>query len=297
MTPARAQVAGAITVYPTTSRLDAGTTVQFTAYVPISPNTVVWLVNGLPGGNSNVGIITATGLYTPPAVIPVNNVFTVSAKSVAFPTSVGNATLTLTRPAPSLWSSSPSSIPVGTYKLTFNGAHLAPDVQMLANGVAVPTTYVSPTNVIVNSTAAQTGTITFAASLPGPGAVTGTNTVNVQVKAAAITVAVAPNSVSVPLGANQTFNATVGGERVRLGESVSDARASAAAGHFADERAVPGAGVIRPDAGVAGAPAADRDERVSRRAVRHARNGDPDAVGQQHGHAAPVDAVQLQRLS
>ena len=45
--PARAQVAGAITVYPTRSRLDAGTTQQFTAYVPISPNTVIWLVNGL----------------------------------------------------------------------------------------------------------------------------------------------------------------------------------------------------------------------------------------------------------
>jgi hypothetical protein len=66
---AHAQVAGAITVYPTTSSLDITSTLQFTAYVPISPNTVTWLVNNVPGGSSTIGTITPAGLYTPPTVI------------------------------------------------------------------------------------------------------------------------------------------------------------------------------------------------------------------------------------
>ena len=42
---ARAQVAGAIAVYPTTSSIEIGSSRQFLAYVPISPNTINWLVN------------------------------------------------------------------------------------------------------------------------------------------------------------------------------------------------------------------------------------------------------------
>src|SRR5476649_1880650 len=101
--PAHAQVAGSITVYPTTSSLDFTTTQQFTAYVPISPNTVVWSVNNIPGGDNTVGTVSATGLYKPPAIIPANNVLSVSAKSTAFPAQVGTASLTLTRPYPWLW--------------------------------------------------------------------------------------------------------------------------------------------------------------------------------------------------
>ena len=208
--PARAQVAGPITVYPTTSSLDFTTTQQFTAYVPITPNTVVWLVNNIPGGDNTVGTISATGLYKPPAVIPVSSVVFVSAKSTAFPAQVGTAALTLTRPYPWLWSGSPASVAVGNYKVTFNGANLAPDSQVLANGVVVPSTYVSPTSIVVNGTAAQAGTIAFAVRQPAPGAVTG-NTVNITVKAANITVTVAPTAVTVPLGNNQTFTANVGG--------------------------------------------------------------------------------------
>src|SRR4051812_3762267 len=105
--PASAQVAGAITVYPTTSTLEVASTLQYSAYVPISPNTITWMVNNIPGGDVTVGTISPTGLYKPPAVIPAANVVTVSAKSTAFPAQVGNAALTITRPYPWLWSVSP----------------------------------------------------------------------------------------------------------------------------------------------------------------------------------------------
>src|SRR3954468_14575900 len=91
-----AGVAGAIVVYPTNSSIEIGNNAlykvagrQFSAYVPISPNGIDWLVNGVVGGNATVGTITTGGLYSPPATIPVINVVTVSARSKAYPTSIG----------------------------------------------------------------------------------------------------------------------------------------------------------------------------------------------------------------
>jgi len=207
---ARAQVAGSIVVYPETSSLEFNTTRQFVAYVPISPNTITWLVNDVPGGSTALGTISATGLYTPPAVIPAANVVTIKARSTAFPSSAGTASLTITRPYPWLWSASPSKISTGNYRLTFNGSNFASDSQALANGVAVSTTFVSPTSLIVNGAAAQPGTIQYAVRQPGPGAVTGNN-VAVTVTAATVGVTVAPTSSIVQVGGTQPFSATVTG--------------------------------------------------------------------------------------
>ena len=55
---------------------------QLTAYVPLSPNTVTWSVNGVTGGNSTFGTVSTTGLYTAPAVVPMQNAVTVQANYV-----------------------------------------------------------------------------------------------------------------------------------------------------------------------------------------------------------------------
>ncbi len=56
-----------VTVSPVTAPLAAGGSAQFTAKVENSTNqNVTWEVSGVAGGNSQVGIITATGLYTAP---------------------------------------------------------------------------------------------------------------------------------------------------------------------------------------------------------------------------------------
>jgi hypothetical protein len=53
-----------VTVSPKLAAVTATTqTQQFTS----SPTTVTWSVDGIAGGNTTVGTITATGLYTPPA--------------------------------------------------------------------------------------------------------------------------------------------------------------------------------------------------------------------------------------
>jgi len=52
---------------------------QFTATVTGSSNGVQWAVNGIVGGNSTVGTISATGLYLPPSTV---GSYTISAKVI-----------------------------------------------------------------------------------------------------------------------------------------------------------------------------------------------------------------------
>ena len=207
---ARAQVSGAIAVYPTTSTIEVGSSKQFTAYVPISPNTVVWSVNDIAGGSAALGTISSSGFYQAPATAPSNNVVVVKATSTAYPGSVGAATMTITRKYPWLWSVSPSSLVVGNYQVSFNGANFAPDSQALANGVAVQTTYSSSTKIVATGVAAQAGTVVFSVRQPGNGMVVG-NTVSAQVTAAPVTVTVAPTSATVQVGNSQLFTVSVSG--------------------------------------------------------------------------------------
>ncbi|MBL9128629.1 MAG: hypothetical protein JNL97_13325, partial [Verrucomicrobiales bacterium] len=207
---APAQVAGSIDLWPRNSSVELGSTKQFGAYVPISPNTIVWLVNDIPGGNASLGSIGPSGLYTPPVVPPVPSVVTITARSTAYPSSFASTPLTITRKYPWLWSVSPSSLVVGNYQVSFNGANFAPDSKALANGIEIPTTYVSSTKLVATGTAAQTGSLKFAVRQPGPGEVTG-NSVSVTVGMPTVSVAVTPTSASVQLGASRTFQATVSG--------------------------------------------------------------------------------------
>ncbi len=69
-------------------------TQQFTATVKGNTNTAVtWSVNKIPGGNTSVGTISATGVYTPPAT-PGGR--TVTATSVAVPSSSASAPIYVT---------------------------------------------------------------------------------------------------------------------------------------------------------------------------------------------------------
>src|SRR5262245_41813489 len=82
-----------ITVYSSGS-VAIGETRQLTAYVPLSPNTVTWTVNGVPGGDSTYGTVSTSGLYRAPASVPQNNVVSVRATSTAYPNKSDAATIT-----------------------------------------------------------------------------------------------------------------------------------------------------------------------------------------------------------
>lgn len=206
----RSQVAGAMDIWPQNNSVEVGTTKQFGAYVPINPNTVYWFVNDIQGGNAQLGTISSSGLYQAPAVAPTNNVLTIKAQSTAYPTSYAATSLTVTRKYPWLWGISPSTLQVGNYQISLNGANFTTDAVVLANGVPLTTTFVSSTSLKATGNAVSTGTIAFAVRLPGPGAVTG-NSVSATVKTTTITVAVSPSTATVALGNSQTFTATVSG--------------------------------------------------------------------------------------
>ena len=84
-----------VRVSPATAKPLPGQTVQFTAIVavPEDDQSVRWSVNGIDGGNRNVGTITTSGLYTAPDVEGVAAF--VRATSVAAPSLFGEATVTV----------------------------------------------------------------------------------------------------------------------------------------------------------------------------------------------------------
>ena len=87
-----------MTVSPSTAMLAPQGTQQFTAIVQgTSDNRVTWSVDGIVGGNTTVGTITASGLYTAPSTLGQH---TITATSVPVPTLSANATVTVTNAIP-----------------------------------------------------------------------------------------------------------------------------------------------------------------------------------------------------
>src|SRR5258706_14523394 len=71
-----------VTVSPSAATVPVNTTAQFTATVTnATTQTVNWIVNGAPGGNSTVGLINTSGFYTAPAGPPSGGTVTVQAAS------------------------------------------------------------------------------------------------------------------------------------------------------------------------------------------------------------------------
>src|SRR5213080_1259422 len=86
-----------VTISPTSARVAAGGTQQFSAVVQNTSNTAVsWQVNGVTGGNATVGTISSSGLYTAPGVVPNPATVTVTAVSQADATKSAAAQVTIT---------------------------------------------------------------------------------------------------------------------------------------------------------------------------------------------------------
>ena len=99
-----------VTVTPPSATVALGGTTQFTAQVQnVSNQTVTWSVNGVTGGNSTVGTISSSGLYTAPLSLPNPAVLTITATAVADPTKSTSALETLISPV--TVSLSPTSTP------------------------------------------------------------------------------------------------------------------------------------------------------------------------------------------
>ena len=85
-----------IAVSPSPVSMNLGAIQQFTATVTGTLNSnVTWSVNGVQGGNSNVGLVSSSGLYAAPPILPSPVAITVQATSLQSSTASGGASVTL----------------------------------------------------------------------------------------------------------------------------------------------------------------------------------------------------------
>jgi len=93
---ATAAPAVTVTVSPTSAQPFQDETVQFQAAVLNAGSSAVqWQVNQVAGGNSSVGTIDASGLYTAPALVPNPATVTVSAVLQSDTTKTGSSSVTI----------------------------------------------------------------------------------------------------------------------------------------------------------------------------------------------------------
>src|ERR1035438_9563361 len=85
-----------VTVSPATANVQEAATQQFTATVTNGTPAVNWQVNGVAGGNSSVGTIDSTGLYTAPVIVPNPASMTITAVLQADASVTGNAIAIIT---------------------------------------------------------------------------------------------------------------------------------------------------------------------------------------------------------
>ena len=130
-------------IQATGNNLRVTQTMQFKTEAP-----VIWSVNGIPGGNAEVGTISSTGLYTAPAIVPLpNNQVTIGSSAEIYP-SKGSYGVSVLNPIPIVTTITPGSFSEGMAQIVVNGSAFVYGAQILWNGVAVPTTYISGTQLI-----------------------------------------------------------------------------------------------------------------------------------------------------
>ena len=170
---ARQSTTVGVTVTPSSATVPVNGTQQFTASVTnATTQTVNWTVNGAPGGNSSVGLVSTTGYYTAPPVAPAGGTINVEAASAVSPSAIGFATVVITTPVakPVLASIAPvSGVQGASVPVTLTGSNFSPGATIAIGGAGV-----SVANVTVVSSARITATLVIA-----PTAATGSHSVTV----------------------------------------------------------------------------------------------------------------------
>ncbi|MBS1865618.1 MAG: Ig-like domain-containing protein [Acidobacteria bacterium] len=207
-----------VTVSPKTPSVQVGLTQQFTATVANTSNSAVtWQVNNVTGGNSTVGTISVSGLYTAPASVPSGAV-TVKATSQADNTKSDTATVTVT-PAPVIGVTvSPTTPTVQT------GATQQFTATVTNTSNTAVTWQVNGTTGgdSAHGTISASGLFTAPTAVPSPATVTvtaisqadntksGSATVTIT-STGSVTVTVSPKRAAITTGQTQTFAASING--------------------------------------------------------------------------------------
>ncbi|MGH9814593.1 MAG: beta strand repeat-containing protein [Candidatus Acidiferrales bacterium] len=204
-----------LSLAPTSATLATNEFVQFTATASGGvPTTVNWSVNDVAGGNTTVGMIDASGLYTAPAAVPTPAVVTIKAQAAADPTktvtataSIFSATQVLT--LDTVW---PTVVAQGSVFQDFylTGTNFLSTTVVRFNGVAVPATAVTTVSSTLLRVRIPGSTLSAAGASPldltTQGGASATPAVNITVTAQRPAL-VGPSPDSLPAGvANTTFN-------------------------------------------------------------------------------------------
>jgi hypothetical protein len=202
-----------VSITPETAYLLTGQTSTFTANVTGSTSqSVTWAVNGVAGGNSTVGTINTTGLYTAPGVPPSPNAVTVTATSAADTNSSASASVAIMNPAPTLTGISPANLAAGSSDttVTLTGGGFAEQSVVEANGKALATSFANATQLtaaVPSSLLATAGALSINVMNPTPGG----GTSSAESLTVSIAVSVSPATQTVNVSQTQQFHATVAG--------------------------------------------------------------------------------------
>ncbi|HET6217567.1 MAG TPA: DUF1800 family protein, partial [Acidobacteriaceae bacterium] len=183
-------------------------TMQFKTEAPVT-----WSVNGIPGGNADVGTISGNGLYTAPGIVPLpNNQVTIESSANIYPSSKGNYGVSVLNPIPIVTTITPGSFSEGMAQIVVNGSAFVYGAQILWNGVAVPTTYISGTQLVAIITENTPGTYPVTVVNPDPGSAS-SKSINALVQPGQVVIQLQPSETSVRVNNNITITPTVTGSQ------------------------------------------------------------------------------------
>ena len=150
--PIKNSVTGTVSVSltPNNKTISVGGTLALTAKVNNTANqSVSWQVNGIAGGNSAVGTVSAAGLYTAPMMLSGSPTVTVTAISQQDATAQAMVVINLQNAVPVVTAVSPATLNPGAANITVTGSNFATGATVYLAGVAQPTTVVSTTQLTV----------------------------------------------------------------------------------------------------------------------------------------------------
>ena len=172
---------GAANIVATSSTIRVNQQLQVTATQLYPGDKLTYFVNGVQGGNADVGTITSAGLYTAPAVVPTPDTVTITATSAVFPSAApGSVALQVWNPIPVLGTITPSAFSEGTTTVDVKGSQFVYGAQISWNGALLQSTYVSSTELVAQIAAPNPGTFPLTVTNPNPGSASA-NPVSIQV--------------------------------------------------------------------------------------------------------------------
>jgi len=183
---------------------------QYTASVTNVSNTAVtWSIKGT-STTENYGAITSTGLYTPPATVPVHTGISIVATSTADTTKSAAASVTIQQPTPSISGASLTPGTKGSYLVDVMGSGFVPSSSAVPGPYGVPTTYLSGTHLqfTLTNPPALGSSISLSVINPAPGRTQSAN-YNLEISTAVAVNLTGPATAF--LGTPTQYTATVSG--------------------------------------------------------------------------------------